>query len=689
MSIRTVLGLCLGGLGLLLVMSVGAKVVSEWTRLQTISQAELAVNALAPTARFLERSGQERGANSIHFASDAAIDAAQKDDLAAFRARTDEPAALMVLAFDAIGDRDLNRSVREILDHLKGIRADVDRQLALDKANRPAKAQADFVAGMFQVATLTSDLARATRSRLTGLNSEIAPLTTVGAIASELRDAAGLQSTLFLQSVVSGQPLPSGVERQIQWYEGRLSQLFQELKDASEVVMVPALSEDVRAAKQGLDSAGSYKARLLEASGKGQPYGVDGPGYRKIMTPLLLALTLPRDDAFKLATEAARDLQDQAKIGLLFAGATLLVALALICFVALVITRKVTRPLAELTADITAIADGRRDVTVNHCGRTDEIGTMATAVLVLQDKTRDADTLAVQQRRDQEAREARRTQVDAVTRRFVDHIGTITDGFGSSVDGLRAGAQTMNTAATETTARSHAAVAASEQVNANIQTVAAASEELTASINEIGRRIGETSATSRTAAAETEATTAVIAGLSDAARQIGDVVNLINSIASQTNLLALNATIEAARAGDAGKGFAVVAGEVKNLATQTAQATGEIQTKVAHIQAETVKAVNAIATIRTTVGTICEAAANIAAAVEQQGAATAEIARNIQEAAGGMNTVLTNAARVSQAAITATNSAASLNVVSDAVAQESSSLTSTVRTFVDDLKVVA
>ena len=58
------------------------------------------------------------------------------------------------------------------------------------------------------------------------------------------------------------------------------------------------------------------------------------------------------------------------------------------------------------------------------------------------------------------------------------------------------------------------------------------------------------------------------AGLADAAEKIGDVVTLIQDIASQTNLLALNATIEAARAGDAGKGFAVVANEVKNLAME-------------------------------------------------------------------------------------------------------------------------
>ena len=82
--------------------------------------------------------------------------------------------------------------------------------------------------------------------------------------------------------------------------------------------------------------------------------------------------------------------------------------------------------------------------------------------------------------------------------------------------------------------------------------------------------------------------------LDEAAQKIGDVVSLIDEIASQTNLLALNATIEAARAGEAGKGFAVVATEVKSLADQTAHATEEISSQVVQIQEATKNAVGAI-----------------------------------------------------------------------------------------------
>jgi len=138
--------------------------------------------------------------------------------------------------------------------------------------------------------------------------------------------------------------------------------------------------------------------------------------------------------------------------------------------------------------------------------------------------------------------------------------------------------------------------------------------------------------------------------LSKAASRIGDVVELINTIAGQTNLLALNATIEAARAGEAGRGFAVVASEVKALAEQTAKATGEIGQQIDGIQAATQESVGAIKEISGTIEKLSEISSTIAAAVEEQGAATQEIARNVQKAAQGTQQVSSNIGDVKRGA---------------------------------------
>ncbi|MEN3381870.1 MAG: methyl-accepting chemotaxis protein [Hyphomicrobiales bacterium] len=194
-------------------------------------------------------------------------------------------------------------------------------------------------------------------------------------------------------------------------------------------------------------------------------------------------------------------------------------------------------------------------------------------------------------------------------------------------------------AMTSANAQVTGAASASEQTSANVQAVASGAEELQASISEIGRRVTEASKISAQAVDQSKRTNEIVTGLSASAARIGDVVNLINTIAAQTNLLALNATIEAARAGEAGRGFAVVASEVKSLATQTSKATEEIGGQIAAVQTATDEAVGAIGDISTTINTINEISETIAAAVEEQGAVTKEIASNMQTAAAGVQEI--------------------------------------------------
>jgi methyl-accepting chemotaxis protein len=148
-----------------------------------------------------------------------------------------------------------------------------------------------------------------------------------------------------------------------------------------------------------------------------------------------------------------------------------------------------------------------------------------------------------------------------------------------------------------------------------------------------------------------------VSGLASSADRIGQVVSLINTIASQTNLLALNATIEAARAGEAGKGFAVVASEVKTLASQTAKATAEIASQIGTVQTGTNDAVAAIQEITTVINSINDIANGIAAAIEEQGAVTQEISSNMLTASNGVQAITENMTRIAAATEAANASA--------------------------------
>lgn len=268
---------------------------------------------------------------------------------------------------------------------------------------------------------------------------------------------------------------------------------------------------------------------------------------------------------------------------------------------------------------------------------------------------------------------------------FEKTIGTVVSAVSSSAQDMSHASESLIASMGETQGEVEKAKNAAELSADNATTVAGAAEELDSSIREISSQVSRASTISNDVENSVQQTSETIEALNTAAEQIGTVVELIDKIASQTNLLALNATIEAARAGEAGKGFAVVASEVKNLANQTAKATGDITDQINNVQQSTVAAVTAIHGVAGQIGNIVEAVTAISAAVEQQAAATTEISGNINAVSSANRDVNNSLESVNDTAARTNSVASNVSEVSRKLKQNSEQLRSDVDAFITRL----
>jgi methyl-accepting chemotaxis protein len=260
-------------------------------------------------------------------------------------------------------------------------------------------------------------------------------------------------------------------------------------------------------------------------------------------------------------------------------------------------------------------------------------------------------------------------------------ISTNADTIADASTRLSDASSTMTTAAEKTSTQASAASSAGQQVNANVTMVATAIEELTVSIREIALSASRASEVAGRAAEIASVASGNILRLETSSAEIGQVVNLITSIAAQTKLLALNATIEAARAGAAGKGFGVVADEVKDLAAETAQATEDISRRIGAIQADSRDAIESIAKVQQIVIEIDQIQGSIATSVEEQSVVVGEVAKSIAEAATGTAEIARNVSGVAEAAQDTTSGATQNMASVDQLNQMSARLEATLRLF--------
>ncbi|GIE85493.1 methyl-accepting chemotaxis protein [Actinoplanes regularis] len=372
--------------------------------------------------------------------------------------------------------------------------------------------------------------------------------------------------------------------------------------------------------------------------------------------PLLAALNSGMEDLIETETAAAQARNDESRatsdsaqtmviafvvLGMLLAG-----------LASWLIARGITGPLSRCVSVLIRVQGGDLTQRTGLTGR-DEVAQLAVAL--------DAST----------------ESTAAMVREVTDNATQVA----AAAEELSAVSTQLSAASEETSAQAGTVSAAADRVSGNVQTVAAGAEQMSASIGEIAGNAGEAAKVATEAAEAATRTNKIVMQLGQSSAQISGVVQLITSIAEQTNLLALNATIEAARAGEHGKGFAVVASEVKDLAQETARATGDIAARISAIQDETTQAVSAIGEIAEVTGRINDYASTIAAAVEEQTATTSEMVRNVAEAASGTGEIAGNISGVATAADSAASGASETQATANSLAAMATELQQLVSTY--------
>lgn len=455
------------------------------------------------------------------------------------------------------------------------------------------------------------------------------------------KDLASLLRDTYL---MAAQPTPERIEAA----EGNLVDFGISLSDAESTVH----KAEYRATLQQMQRDFADLDRLV------RDYTADAGNRSEAETGRFIDALAAFDDNLDTAVETVRDgsradleqawgdLENMARMTFWVAIAAVVLTAAGLFLLTRVIGGTIRAAFETVMQVVGALAEGQRGMDIPGTERKDEFGDLARSITTLHDALKAADDMRAREAAEAEAKAERQARTEAAVVHFERVSTELLASVMAASEQLSSSASQMQSTSGEAATASGSAREAAGHAASSVQAVAAASEELAASISEVSTQVTRTSELSQQAGTETSNSADVIQELAQSASAIGEIIDLIETIASQTNLLALNATIEAARAGEAGKGFAVVASEVKALAEQTTQATQQIAERVSGIQSATDQCTASAAKALEAVTQLGELAVASASAIEQQRVATSEIAESAQRAQDGTTSAADDVERV-------------------------------------------